>query len=222
MSKQQKTQEIEHLNQKFLTLKDQLEKISIEAREWAKKRDKLNGQLRDLRLEILQSRNERDMLNEKVKELKERREKAKTELHSKIEEIEKIDREIELVTRKRPSRSLKTLQEELENVEWKIQTSSLDLGEEKELVERVRQLETQLRIHKKIGQLNQKILELKTEAKASQINAKHCHEELTENVQKSQQIHAKMLEKIAESKKLKAEADNLHNLFVETKKKGSF
>jgi uncharacterized coiled-coil DUF342 family protein len=93
------------------------------------------------------------------------------------------------------------------------------LKEEKELVERVKQLEIQLNIHKKIEQLDQKILELRTETKALDINAKHHHEELTENAQKSQQIHAKMLEKIEESKKLKIEADCMHKLFLETRER---
>jgi uncharacterized coiled-coil DUF342 family protein len=50
-----------------------------------------------------------------------------------------------------------------------------------------------------------------------EINAKHFHEELTENAQKSQQIHAKMLEKIEDSKKFKTEADSLHKLFLQTR-----
>lgn len=220
MSKQQRRQRIEELTQKLSILEDQQEKLDAEAAEWAEKRDKLNRRFKTLRGEILEFKSERDRLNEKVKELKQQREKARTELHSKIEEIKESNREIKAVMEKRPSKSLKTLQEEIKNIEWKIQTSSLDLKEEKELVQRVKQLEIQLNIHKKIDQLDQKVVELRTETKALEINAKHHHEELTENAQKSQQIHAKMLEKIEESKKLKIEADSMHRLFLQTREKG--
>jgi uncharacterized coiled-coil DUF342 family protein len=216
---QQRPQRIEELTRKLSILEEQREKLNAEARGRAEKRDELNGQFKTLRSEISEFKSERDRLNEKVKELKQQRDKAKAELHSKIEEIKELNIEIRAVMKKRPSKSLKTLQEEIKNIEWKIQTSSLDLRDEKELVERVKQLEIQLNIHKKIDQLNRKILELRTEAKALEINAKHYHENLTENAQKSQQIHAKMLEKTEESKKLKTEADSMHKLFLQAREK---
>jgi uncharacterized coiled-coil DUF342 family protein len=219
LSEQQRTQRIEELTQKLSVIEEQREKLNAEAREWAEKRDKLNGQFKALRGEILEFKSERDRLNEKVKELKQQREKARTELHSKIEEIKKLSIEIKAIMKKKPSKSLKTLLDEIKNIEWKIQTSSLDLKEEKELVERVKQLEIQLNIHKKIDQLNQKILELRSETKALEINAKRYHKELTQNAQKSQQIHAKMLEKIEESEKLKIEADSMHKLFLQTRER---
>jgi uncharacterized coiled-coil DUF342 family protein len=217
LSEQQRTQKVEELTQKLLMLKDQREKLDAEAKGWAGKRDKLNEQFKTLRHEILEFKSERDKLNEKVKELKKQRESARTELHARIEELKKLDLEIKAIMKKKPSKSLETLQEEIKNIEWKIQTSSLDLKEEKRLIDRVKQLEIQLNVQKKIDQLNQKILELRTEIKTFEINAEHYHEELTGNAQKSQQIHAKMVEKIEESKKVKIEADRLHKLFLRTR-----
>ena len=108
-------------------LKDQREKLDAEAKGWAGKRDKLNEQFKTLRHEILEFKSERDKLNEKVKELKKQRESARTELRARIEELKKLDLEIKAIMKKKPSKSLETLQEEIKNIEWKIQTSSLDL-----------------------------------------------------------------------------------------------
>jgi uncharacterized coiled-coil DUF342 family protein len=216
LSQQQK---IKELIQKLSILKEQRSKLNAEATEWAQKRDKLNEQFKSLRAEILELRDERDKLNEKVKELKQQREKTKEEIRGKIEEIKKLNQETRILTKKKPSKSFQTLQKEIERIEWKIQTTPLSLHEEKELVEKVKQLETQLNIHRKLDQLNMKSLELQTELKTLETNKKLCHEKLTEAAQKSQEIHGKMLEKIAESKKIRMEADNIHKLFLQTREK---
>ena len=52
--------------------------------------------------------------------------------------------------KKLPRERQQDLQEELEAIEWKIQTTSLDLQEEKGLIENVKQLEILLSSYKKI------------------------------------------------------------------------
>jgi uncharacterized coiled-coil DUF342 family protein len=219
VSEQQKTREIEELTQKLSALKEQKDKLDIEANIWAEKRNKLNEQSKRLRAEILNFRNERDKLNEKVKELKQQREKAKTEIHEKIEEIKQLNQQIKALTKKKPSKSHQTLQKEVESIDWKIQTTPLNLKEEKELVEKVKQLETQLNIHRKLEQSSHKILELQTGIKTLKTKSRLCHENLTEMAQESQEIHGKMLEKIEELKKIETEADSFHKLFVQTKER---
>ena len=219
MSKTDKTQKIKELTQKLSGLKEQMSKLNAEAREWAEKRNKLNEQFKNLRAETLELRSERDKLNEKVKELKQQRNKMKTEIREKIGEIKKLSQEIRALTKKKPSINPQTLQKKVESIEWTIQTTPLDLEEEKELVEQVKQLEIRLNIHRKLGKLNQKMLELQAELKAIETKNRHYHEKLTENAQKSQGTHERMLEKIAEAEELKMEADNLHQLFLRTKER---
>jgi len=45
------------------------------------------------------------------------------------------------------------------------------------------------------------------------------HGQLTENAQKSQETHRKMLEKTEELRALRTEADNMHNQFLQTKER---
>jgi len=216
LSKQQK---IDELTQKLSALKEQRNKLNAEAAERAEKRNKFNEQFKSLRIEILELKNERDKLNEKVKELKHQRNEMTIKVREKIEEAKKLNQEIKALFKKKPSKSLQTLQREVESIEWKIQTTPLSLQEEKELVERVKQLETQLNIHRKLEQLNHKLLELHAEIKALKTECRLRHEKLTETARKSQEIHEKMLAKIEESRKLKTEADSLHKLFLQTKER---
>jgi len=219
LSKQEKAHKIRELDQKLSTLREQRDKLNTEVREWADKRDKLNQQIKNLRAEILELKDKRNELNEKVNELKQLREQARGEIRENIEEIKEIDQEIKALYKKKPSRSPQILKRELESLEWKIQTTSLSLQDEKELVERVERLEVQLNVHRKIEQLNDKMLELKTEIKALETRGKLCHEKLMETAQKSQEIHEKMLGKIEKAEGLKMEADDLHKNFLDARER---
>jgi len=141
------------------------------------------------------------------------------EIAQKFAELKSLGRELEPLVKKKPSRSLKVLEKEVESLEWKIQTTPLSLQEEKKLVEQVKGLESQISVHKKIGQLNQKRIELKAELKALQARAELCHKNIMEHAEKSQQIHGELLKRVEEAKKIKSEADNFHGLYIKTREK---
>lgn len=202
-------------------LRGQRNKLNTEAREWADERDKLNQQIKTLRVETLELKKKRNELNEKVKELKQLREQTKREIHKKIEEIKKINHEIKAINKKKSSKSPQVLKREFESIEWKIQTTPLSLQEEKELVERVKKLEIQLNVYRKLEQLNDKMFELETELKAHETKRKLYHEKLTETAHESQEIHEKMLGKIEKAKVLKMEADDSHKNFLDAKERAN-
>lgn len=216
MSKHQK---IGEMNQKLSGLSDEKDKLLTEADGCAEKRNKLNENFKKLREEISKLKNERDGANEKVKWLKQRRSELKTRIHEKIEELKKLNQEAKMLMKKEPSRDYEALQKEFEDLEWKIQTTTLSMEEEKELVERVKQTELQLSVFRKLEKMDKKTLPLRSEIKALDNESKQCHERLTDIAQKSQELHQKMLTKIEESKKIKAEADSLHKAFVQAKEK---
>lgn len=214
-----KHQKIEELNQKLSGLKDEKDRLLAEADNCAEKRDKLNEHFKELRTEISTLRNERDEANEKVKWLKQRRSELKTKIHEKIEALKKLNQEVKMLAKKEPTEGYKALQGEFEDLEWKIQTTTMSLDEEKELVERVKQIELKLSVFRKFEQIDKKVNQLRAEVKALDTEGKQCHEKLTTIAQKSQETHQKMMTKIDDSKKIKAEADNLHRAFVQTKEK---
>ena len=145
MSEEHKTKKIEEMNQKLSALKEQNDRLNFEMKGWIEKRDKLNQQFRDLRSEILKLKGERDKLNEKVKDLKQQRDDARERSQEIVTEMRELSQKIIELNRGKPSRAYQTLQKDFENIEWKIQTTSLSLQEEKKLVEQVKQLETELK-----------------------------------------------------------------------------
>jgi len=212
-------QRIEELSKQLSILKEQKTKIDIEANELGEKRDKLNQQSHEMRVQAQQLRDERDKANEEVKKLKEERGETKTKIHERIQELKSLREETWSLGKRRPSRSLHSLQEEFEGIEWKIQTTHLSLEDEKILIEQVKQVETQINVHKKLGQLNQKIIDLQAQIKALETGSKLCHERLTAIAQKGQESHQKMLAKIEEAKSTRAAADAVHQSLAQTREK---
>jgi uncharacterized coiled-coil DUF342 family protein len=210
---------IEELTKKFSELKEQKDKLDAEAYEWAEKRNKLNDKVKSLRDEALELRAERDGINDQVKELKKQRNDTTARIREKIEEIAKLNQETKALAKKRPSRSHQALQKEVDSIDWKIQTTPLTLQEDNELVGQVKELEAQLNVYRRLEQLAQKTLELRKEVKALRSENELRHQKLTENAEKSQEIHRNMIGKIEDSRNFKVEADGIHKRFLEAKER---
>jgi len=200
-------------------LKDQEYRLETEANELADKRDKLNGRMRNLRDEVLELRNRRDELNSKVKELKQRRNEMTTRIHERLEKIRRLEEDKKALVRLKPAKNHEILQKEVESIDWTIQTTSLSLQEDKQLVEKVKQLETQIAIHKKFEQVTKSIVQMRAEIRGIKSESELAHQQLTENAQKSQETHKEMFEKIEESRGLRTEADNVHKQFLQARER---
>jgi uncharacterized coiled-coil DUF342 family protein len=169
------------------------------------------------REEINQMKAERDALNEKVKLFKEQRDLLRGRITPIMEKIKLIEEKIDELKKTVPRVSQRELQEEVDAIEWKIQTTTLDVTEEKRLIEEVKKLEIQLISYKRIDKKHKKIKDLLDQRKTMDAQADVFHMEVTDLAKKSQELHSRMIEKINGVKKDKVEADNLHQTFVKTK-----
>ena len=82
-----------------------------------------------------------------------------------MDEVNAIDEKIAELKKNVPRVSQRELQEELDAIEWKISTTSLDMQEEKRLVGEVKELEIQLKSYKKIDKRHEKIKALLVQRK---------------------------------------------------------
>ena len=78
------------------------------------------------------------------------RDAVQSKIHAYHNEINAIKDKIDELKKKLPRESQHELQEEHDAIEWKISTTSLDLKEEKGLIENVKQLEILLQATKKL------------------------------------------------------------------------
>ncbi|MEM0314460.1 MAG: hypothetical protein QXQ41_07940 [Candidatus Bathyarchaeia archaeon] len=194
-SKTENLQRIEELKTNLLKLQEQKNKMILEAKRLAEKRDKLNEKIKELHSSFLNLKSIRDQINSEVRELKQQRSQIKAGIIRKVEELKHLRQEIEELCSKRPAIDPQKLEKEIEEIEWKIQIS----------------------VHRKISMLKLKMVELEAEIKALSARVKSLHEQITEKAKESQGYHEKMMLILKESKQVKAEADSAHELYLKAK-----
>ncbi|MDR0797968.1 MAG: hypothetical protein LBE70_04570 [Nitrososphaerota archaeon] len=214
MSSQDKLNQITNLRSQIRVLKDQVNKVDIEAKKHIEKRDQLNQQAKQLNFEITEIKKQRDEVNKEVHELKQQRDALRVKIKPIMNEIQAINEKKEELRKKSPLRR-NDIQKEIDKIDWKIQTETLDLQEEKRLVGEVKLLETQLNGYKKIEKENKKIAGHLQEKKVLDAQAGSFHKGLSELAKRGQELHEKMVAKIAEVKTVKESADALHKGFIE-------
>jgi len=218
---QSTTDKVEELNQQAAALKQERDKLNDEAKEWAQKRDKTHEQIRMLREEAKELKAKRDEINQKVKELKNLREQARNQQKEKRIQATRVKEKIQSFIGKKPIRGAAEIQKEIDRLDWEIQTTSMPVNEEKALVDKVRVLETQRATLKQWQDLRNTLSELQTHEKASAIQAKQHHEELTKLAEQGQEYHRQMLELVGKIAGLRPEADAAHSTFVELRQKAN-
>lgn len=218
MTQSQKISEVESISQQIEKINEQTNLANGQTKKYVDKRNRLNEQVKKTRKEIDELKAERDSINNKVKLLKQQRNSIRAKSASIMNEVNLTRPKITELKKNAPRKSQRDLQNELDAIEWKIQTSVLDLQDEKLLVENVKHLETQLSIYKKIDFQNKKIKDLLTQRIALEDQAAALHKELTDLAKKSQELHSKMMEKTDSLKTTRTEADNLHQAYIESKK----
>jgi uncharacterized coiled-coil DUF342 family protein len=206
-----------NINLQIDKIKKQIAEANAQIKKYVEKRNQLHEKVRKSRDEISLIKTERDALNEKVKLLKEQRDIIRAKATPIMEQVNAVDAKIAELKKNVPRVNQRELQEELDAIEWKISTTSLDIQEEKRLVGEVKELELQLKGYRKIDKKHQKIKELLDQRKVLDGQADVFHKELTDLAKKSQDLHASMIEKVNGVKKDKAEADSLHQAFVKAK-----
>ncbi len=221
MTEKTKQSQITNINQQIDALKKQITDANVQIKKHIEQRNALHEKVRKTRDEVNQLKTERDALNVKVKELKQQRDAIRTQVTPIMEGIKAIDEKIDALKKNLPRVSQRELQEEHDAIEWKIATTSLDLQEEKRLIEQVKAIEIQMSGYKKIDAQNKKIKELLSQRKVFDEQADVFHKELTETAKKSQDLHAVMMEKVSIMKRDKAEADSLHQAFIKAKEQNN-
>jgi uncharacterized coiled-coil DUF342 family protein len=221
VTENQKTSQEGNINLQIDKIKKQIGEANTQIKKFVEKRNQLHERVRKARDEINQMKTERDSLNERVKLLKEQRNVIRAKITPIMDEIAVIDAKIAELRKNVPRVSQRQLQENLDAVEWKISTTSLDLQEEKSLVGEVKELEMQLKGYKKIDKQHQKIKNLLAQRKVLDDQADVFHKELTDLANKSQELHATMMDKVNALKKDREEADSLHQAFVKAKEQNT-
>lgn len=218
MIKQKELIDLNEIDQKLESFKEKQYSLNENIKVLVEKRDKFNIKSKESRQKIFEQKKIRDELNNKVKTLKQKRDKTRLQIREKIEEIKYYRQKIDSFRDKLPKRKSIDLQKEIDDIDWKIQTTTLELDEEKQLVEQVKIIATQLSKYKKIDKQKLIIYKIQTELDKLDKIANTAHEELSKIAKKSQEIHKVISLTIDELNNVKEKADQHHISYLEEKK----
>ena len=207
------------MNRELDASKVERDRLNEEAQTWAEKRDHLHEEIRKIRLEANSYRDKRDELNTEIQFLKTLREERWKKRAEVIEQLKNERQKIKVASATKTTRSSQSIEDEIAKVDWKIQTESLSLEEEKKLVNRVKVLEVQLKTHKQIERAKNEISNFGTEAQTLKDEIQNGNSKIQELAQQSQKFHEKMIVNLEKIKTLRTEANETHNKYVEIREK---
>jgi uncharacterized coiled-coil DUF342 family protein len=208
---------VNELDRELAPLKEQRSKLQSEASKWMERRDGIRGQIEKLRTEIVSLKDQRDEINQKVKDLKIIRDQLVLDRKEKLDRVIEFKQKVASI-KQEPARAIRAVEKEIESLDWKIQTNSLTMPEEKRIVEKIAELEKRLASYKQTQVMWIEIKTLQQQLRNLRTEEKECHSQVAQLAEQSRQIHQTLTEKGANIPKLKIEAHENHQRYIETRK----
>ena len=201
--------QVKDLETQQTTLSEVIAQITLDCEHWVAKRDQLNQQCKTLRQEIHNYKTLRNQDNDQIKQLKTFRTQYNKQLHT-IQQRYQTQEQILTAQQQKVTSSPSEVQQEIQRLEWNIQTSPYSASQERAIINQITALEQEARFHQTLAccierqnQQKQTITELTTQI--TEIHAKIQH--LAQN---SQNNHNRMLSKIDQLKQTQEAADHAH------------
>ena len=216
LDREDKKEMLKELNEKKTELKKQSEEyktkrneLNAEASSLAAKRNELNKKTKDLINEAQDYKKLRDENNDKVQEYKTLRDEVNSKANEIFAQIDQIRNVNNL-----GGPSIKDIRKEIDRLEFTQQTEVLTTSKERELVNRITELQKLYVAKKEQLESNQELKDLLNEAQTVRDEASEHHKVLSEYAQQAQEYHDKMITTFKEADKVRADSDAAHKEFV--------
>ena len=223
MASQSAKELIEELNKQRVEvskLKNSLNEIDREKESWFKKKEELSRKIKDAIHKIKDNKIKRDALTQEVKELKPKRDSVNKELALKSPELEKLKKErSELAKSVDIKESPSRIKQQMEKLQFRIETDTVSFEKEKELMKKIKELRKHYDKVSILEESNKKIREVLDNAKGIKKSANDAHKLIQEKAKHSQILHEEILRISAEIDKMKVEEEDAFKKFSELKKK---
>lgn len=211
--------ELEKLKSKLEEVHGRLDLLRSEIKSCSEKRHSTLEELKALRGRIREVRDRRNAINKTVKLLKEDREELKSFLEKSKKKLVECEKKVKALYRRRPEGSIQKLEEQLEEIDWRIQTTPLPLNEEKRLVDKAREIGAKLGTLRKIKALEEEKRLLKGDMEKLRIKINLKSESVLKLADQSQKTHLEMLSLIEDAEKLRAMMESEYKRMAEAKEK---
>lgn len=210
-------------------VKHQREGINRKVTEIANKRNSLNEQVKELIVTAKEEREKRDQCNDKITALKETKALLLKELEGFEKQAEGLNGQLEGLHgnkgnthSRRVDMSAKKIRHEIQELEWKIQTTSnLSINEEREIVEQIARLEQKFREVRETDVISRDLRTFNNRIKALKGKIRSLDNELRSHARESRFHHKTMIQAFKNADVMRKQADDLHAQFLEAKKQAN-
>jgi len=213
---QDKYKVIDNIEDELERLRNQRTQLRSDWRTWAERRNSLNSELKELREKVRTLKSERDAVNAEVKTLKTSRDQIRAEIAEKRNRIAQMVAGLKQL-RSQVQGTFKQAKNSLEELEWKMQTSSLDSREENRLINQIKELELRVAEHKQMNELQAALTEEKAVVESLKLNAQSIHQKMLAAAETSARVHEEMMQLVRKLDEIKATADVAHKMYLQTR-----
>ncbi len=192
---------------------DERNRLNSETKHWSEIRDKHNKEVRELLKDANDKRSRRDEINEKVKAAKEER----RVFNKDVRELSLEVRNLKKKYLPKDGVPLRKLKKELKALEFKQQTSVLSSSKEKELVDLLGKIRSQIEEKENLLEENKEVRELITQLTDVKEKAETAHKQVEKYADEAQVEHDSMIELYNTVDEIRQKADDAQEKFVKAK-----
>jgi len=199
---------IEDLRRELVQAKTERDTQNFEAQKWAEQRDRIHSDLKEMFSKLAELKAKRNIISERIRTLESSLLENRETYREKKTQVQNLNQRSKGFKSKGYRLNGQNLEEKIKEIDWRIQTNPLPMDEEKMLVEQVKNLESQLVIHKQATKLKDKMGSLKEAMSAAD-------SEISNLIDRRRKLQEEIRGPSSRISELKAEADKMHKKYLE-------
>ncbi|HII72691.1 TPA: hypothetical protein HA265_08090 [Candidatus Woesearchaeota archaeon] len=212
--------ELEAKKKELDTLKAKLSELNAEKEAWFEKKRRATDNISEIIRSIRDAKGKRNTFTKQVKDSKQRRQELNKLLKDKMDELRKVQDEKNQITKRLGIRvDPSKIQEEIEQLEFKIETEALPFNIEQQMMRRIAEKKKFLEQAREVSDVFEKAHNIRKELDRIRKKADDTHRKVQSKAEASQQFHEELVESSNDIKDLRKKEEDALKSFVEAKKK---
>jgi uncharacterized coiled-coil DUF342 family protein len=199
----------------------ELAEIEADAREYQRERDILNERTSLLAKERNELNNQASALFKEIRQLRNQDREISSEISAlRYEKEASFDQPLqEKIDKMKEDRSIPyhSLRREQRDLEWRLQTSVLKMDEERSIVERIAELQRQLKPAEERENIRQEIIKRRKHARTLRARIDYTKSRIPELVPQSRSLREQINTIAEKANEIRKAADEKHAAFLESK-----
>jgi uncharacterized coiled-coil DUF342 family protein len=210
--------ELEVKKKELDTLKAKLSELNAQKEAWFEKKKRATKEISEIVRSIRDAKGKRNTFTKQVKDSKQRRQELNKLLNDKMNELKKLQQEKKEVTKRLGIRvDPSKIQQEIEQLEFKIETEALPFNIEQQIMRKIAEKKKFLEQAREVSDVFENVHKIGKELDRIRKKADDTHRKVQTKAEASQQFHEELIESSNEIKDLRAKEEDALKKFVEAK-----